>query len=1375
MPTSAPQGRGGARHFKKPYVETGLLLKLLKKHEDLLLDLKGYESRSRNSAVDPKALHRCLPLLEDIVALEPSAEVHPQPLRNALLQLLATNPKLNSTRFNGSVWTNMKAERLNVLLSHVRKLARSGGSSCLAALTGSEFERLTETLQKVVLRPEDEAALEKEKGGVTWQAAERGELSLKEKVKQIADENSDIDDAADALQDSMTKGEKSKAWNRHQNHLKKDENAKEEFDNLGRLSMICDTAAPHSSYPALKGKTKKVRAKKGWVEEIVDELQPFIREIGYDIDEDALKVLLEYLKAAEPTASKLCIPKIQAFARQALLIDCSDKRLTLLFQSLDHASAAIVYTLLSLDKHLDDAAGKPEGAGKGAQHAMEYLRRLQACEESFACKLFPNAQMQFPCVVLEYKHQFQLLKTTDLAEKYNEDMWGPDKTSYWVTGALAFVPEHRLSPDRKFLVQDYMNRIPKLGEEKFKRVKWDSVVLVELDMAEAFQIDVRARSKRATGLQQLQKGSDGSLNRTIQDGKNLLEAVFLGDALSPEAVSGSVVQRWLQRPLLGGALAEGDRRKTLLCKQYFEGGCNRGGNCAFAHGETEQRQPPGWQEKPKMKLCEKFPNFCEFGRYCHNAHGQDELQVRAPGPRLTAQPEAEQVDYPQPEAGERQKTLLCRFAAMGTCKHGDDCKFAHGEHEQERPIDWEEKPKSRFCSHFRERRFCQFGRYCVFAHAEEELQEGDRRKTLLCKQYFEGGCNRGGDCDFAHGEAEQRQPPGWQEKPKMKLCEKFPNFCEFGRYCHNAHGQDELQVRAPGPRLTAQPEAEQVDYPQPEAGERQKTLLCRFAAMGTCKHGDDCKFAHGEHEQERPIDWEEKPKSRFCSHFRERRFCQFGRYCVFAHAEEELQEGDRRKTLLCKQYFEGGCNRGGDCDFAHGEAEQRQPPGWQEKPKMKLCEKFPNFCEFGRYCHNAHGQDELQVRVPPPPAPVETQREQVPPPPAPVETQREQEGDRRKTLLCKQYFKEGGCSRGGNCAFAHGEAEQRQPPGLQEKPKMKLCEKFQKGFCEFGRYCHNAHGQEKPKEELCKKFFQKGFCKHGRYCPKAHAEEELQEKDKTKLCESRYFSGFCAKGRYCAYAHQRNEIKEERPSTRVEARTLSEGGLAKVHGMSDDADLNGCQVKLLAWEEDKKQWIIQLPNGRPRTLPQDNLSPVPDAKADQEDAMRQLQGSLQGQFAEGVDPLQVCDPWAAAKAGGRSKILLCLFHFLQKCGAGDSCDYAHNEDEQVEPLNYQARTFKNKMCKDFFPYGFCPRGKYCDWAHDPDELYKAKSEICRHFLRAGECRHGAHCLYAHGTNDLLHDKVGPLAFAVREMLGDDTWLKVVLDWALGRSPQPFVC
>ena len=57
------QGRGGARHKAKPYIDTGLLFKVLNKHEELVADMKGYEVVSRNSAVDPKALHALLPLV----------------------------------------------------------------------------------------------------------------------------------------------------------------------------------------------------------------------------------------------------------------------------------------------------------------------------------------------------------------------------------------------------------------------------------------------------------------------------------------------------------------------------------------------------------------------------------------------------------------------------------------------------------------------------------------------------------------------------------------------------------------------------------------------------------------------------------------------------------------------------------------------------------------------------------------------------------------------------------------------------------------------------------------------------------------------------------------------------------------------------------------------------------------------------------------------------------------------------------------------------------------------------------------------------------------------------------------------------------------
>ena len=145
-------GRGGARHFKKPFVETGLLMKCLKQHEELLKDFKGYESLSRNNGVDTKGLVHALGFVNDILDLEPSGEVHAQPLRNSLLHLLTNNPHWDTTQQIGSVWVHMRSERINVLLFHVRKLARSGlNASCAAALTSLEYKRLQDTLEKVDL------------------------------------------------------------------------------------------------------------------------------------------------------------------------------------------------------------------------------------------------------------------------------------------------------------------------------------------------------------------------------------------------------------------------------------------------------------------------------------------------------------------------------------------------------------------------------------------------------------------------------------------------------------------------------------------------------------------------------------------------------------------------------------------------------------------------------------------------------------------------------------------------------------------------------------------------------------------------------------------------------------------------------------------------------------------------------------------------------------------------------------------------------------------------------------------------------------------------------------------------------------------------
>ena len=113
-----------------------------------------------------------LPLINALVDIEGSAEIHPQGVRSALLHLITEKPELNTSKYNGAVFVNLRAERLGVLLHHVRKLARNKPTpSVVSALTAQEFQELTETLKKVQLRQ----TLPLKKGGS--QAAQAGECS----------------------------------------------------------------------------------------------------------------------------------------------------------------------------------------------------------------------------------------------------------------------------------------------------------------------------------------------------------------------------------------------------------------------------------------------------------------------------------------------------------------------------------------------------------------------------------------------------------------------------------------------------------------------------------------------------------------------------------------------------------------------------------------------------------------------------------------------------------------------------------------------------------------------------------------------------------------------------------------------------------------------------------------------------------------------------------------------------------------------------------------------------------------------------------------------------------------------------------------------
>lgn len=63
-----------------------------------------------------------------------------------------------------------------------------------------------------------------------------------------------------------------------------------------------------------------------------------------------------------------------------------------------------------------------------------------------------------------------------------------------------------------------------------------------------------------------------------------------------------------------------------------------------------------------------------------------------------------------------------------------------------------------------------------------------------------------------------------------------------------------------------------------------------------------------------------------------------------------------------------------------------------------------------------------------------------------------------KTELCKSFVKNGKCTYGDACAFAHGEAELQKKKHVPSRYKTKLCQQFhENGTCAYGDRCQFIH------------------------------------------------------------------------------------------------------------------------------------------------------------------------------------------------------------------------------------------------------------------------------------------------------------------------------
>jgi hypothetical protein len=81
------------------------------------------------------------------------------------------------------------------------------------------------------------------------------------------------------------------------------------------------------------------------------------------------------------------------------------------------------------------------------------------------------------------------------------------------------------------------------------------------------------------------------------------------------------------------------------------------------------------------------------------------------------------------------KTKMCRFAAVGKCRHGVSCPFAHSE--------------------------------------SELSDQPDFSKTAICRDWLNGRCSMS-NCVFAHGEAELRKIPSSKNTPPQRPSQSTP-------------------------------------------------------------------------------------------------------------------------------------------------------------------------------------------------------------------------------------------------------------------------------------------------------------------------------------------------------------------------------------------------------------------------------------------------------------------------------------------------------------------------------------------------------------------------------------------------------------------------
>eukprot|EP00930_Biecheleria_cincta_P102819 TRINITY_DN9464_c0_g2_i1.p1 TRINITY_DN9464_c0_g2~~TRINITY_DN9464_c0_g2_i1.p1 ORF type:complete len:588 (-),score=118.92 TRINITY_DN9464_c0_g2_i1:117-1799(-) len=291
--------------------------------------------------------------------------------------------------------------------------------------------------------------------------------------------------------------------------------------------------------------------------------------------------------------------------------------------------------------------------------------------------------------------------------------------------------------------------------------------------------------------------------------------------------------------------------------------------------------------------------------------------------------------------------------------------------------------------------------------------------SVPCRHFARGYCERGDACGFLHD-------PGLQGS--------MPGGC--GGAGMMGWGADSMKRSLPDNGSWNQPEKKYKPY---------KVVPCRHWAKGFCQMGDECGFAHDP--ANKGTDNSGFLKTKLCTFFAEMGSCHRGAGCTFAHGEEELGLPQPN----------GGPVAGGSYDISsNGSVAEAAVESSADLFSAEMKALFGETEEFADpeqpSAEEPAAEEPVAPRVVAPP---QVKVRQVPPVKLtlgvipPMHQQRQQAPQAhagwgpssaggghsvssssgsggqvwKKTKLCTYYEKSGQCNRGSSCTFAHGEEE----------------------------------------------------------------------------------------------------------------------------------------------------------------------------------------------------------------------------------------------------------------------------------------------------------------------------------------------------------------